>query len=424
VALAAALVVAALAGGLAVGLGASGGGQNELTGRTGAAAPAFSLASLTDPGRTVQLSQFTGEGLVVNFWASWCFPCQQEMPVLERASVALRGKVAFVGVDSNDTRSAALGFLGRVHVSYPTAFDPGGRVSAAYGLFGLPTTVFVSARGTVLGRHSGQLDAAGLEAALHQAFGTELSVSTPAAPAPAAPAITAAPAATAFAGVPQVGALFAGSLSAIHFCTAAVVDSPGHDLAATAAHCVAGTGTGLLFVPGYHDGVAPYGSWRVQAAYVDPGWTAAQDPRRDLALLLLAPQSQGGRRVEVEDLTGGYDLAPAPAPGGRVTVIGYPTGTAGRPVRCTAAVTDTAGYPTFGCDGFVAGTSGSPWIVPRSAGMGAALLDGVLGGLHQGGCTPSVSYSSPFGVWVTSLEARAVDGGPGDTLPAAGEDGC
>ena len=339
--------------------------------------------------------------------------------MLQRASAALRGKVAFLGVDTNDTRSAALGFLARVPVTYPTAFDPGGRVSRAYGLFGLPTTVFVSSRGTVLGRHSGQLDAASLQAALRQAFGTELSSTTP-----DAAAAGGAPDAGAFAGVAQVGALFAGSLSAVHFCTAAVVDSPGRDLVATAAHCVAGRGTGLLFAPGYHDGVAPYGSWRVEAAYADPAWTVSQDPRRDLALLVLAPRSEGGRSVDVEDVTSGYDLGGAPAPGGQVTVIGYPIGTAGRPIRCTAAVTDTAGYPTFGCGGFVAGTSGSPWIAAPPAGAGASLLEGVVGGLHQGGCTPSVSYSSSFGAWVSGLYGRAVGGGPGDTLPVAGGDGC
>lgn len=172
------LAAAALAGGLAVGLTGSGGSRHELSGGSGGPVPTFSLTLLTDPGRSVRLPQFAGRDLVVNFWASWCFPCQQEMPVLQRASVALQGKVVFIGVDTNDSRSAALGFLRRVHVGYPTAFDPGGRMSGAFGLFGLPTTVFVSARGTVLGRHSGQLDAAGLRAALTEAFGATVGSSS------------------------------------------------------------------------------------------------------------------------------------------------------------------------------------------------------------------------------------------------------
>ena len=246
------------------------------------------------------------------------------------------------------------------------------------------------------------------------------------APAPArtsATSILAHPAVP-FDGVPQVGALFAGSLSAIHFCTAAVVDSPSRDLVVTAAHCVAGAGTSLLFAPMYHDGVLPYGAWQVRAAYDDPGWAATQDPGRDVAVLALAPQTGGGRSVDVEDLTGGYRVGGTPPPGTAVTVIGYPLGTTGRPVRCTAEVTDTSGYPTFGCDGFVAGTSGGPWVEARSGVSGPARIDGLVGGLHQGGCTPSVSYSAPFGPWVVELLARAAAGGPGEILPVAGGDGC
>ena len=234
-----------------------------------------------------------------------------------------------------------------------------------------------------------------------------------------------ASAARSFDGVTEVGPLFAGSLSGIHFCTAAVVDSPGRDLVVTAAHCVAGGGTALVFAPGYHDGVAPEGAWRVAAAYADPAWVAAQDPGRDLAFLALAPQSGGGGAAEVEDRTGGYRLAAAPPPvGQQVTVVGYGAGTGGRPVRCSAAVGDTTGYPTFACSGFVDGTSGSPWTLGAGPGRAGAVLAGVIGGLHQGGCTPAVSYSAAFGAWVTVLYQRAASGAPGDTLPTAGSDGC
>ena len=241
--------------------------------------------------------------------------------------------------------------------------------------------------------------------------------------APARPTATALVAAP-FGGVPEVGAVFAGSVSAIHFCTGAVVDSPGRNVVVTAAHCVAGAGTSLLFAPMFHDGVAPFGSWRVRAAYDDPRWADAQDPRRDVVVLALAPQVRHGRRVEVEELTGGYRLGGAPPVGRPVTVIGYPLGTSGRPVRCTADVTDTGGYPTFACDGFVAGTSGGPWVVPGARGPGPGRLEGLVGGLHQGGCTPSISYSPPFGPWVADLVGRAGDGGSGDTVPVAGGDGC
>jgi thiol-disulfide isomerase/thioredoxin len=145
--------------------------SNQLTGPSGAPAFNFSLPSVTTGQRALTLSTFRGRSLVINFWASWCVPCRTEMPLLEKAYKAEGGKVAFVGIDTNDTPAAARAFLAKVHVSYPTASDTNGSLAAKYGLFGLPTTVFISASGKVLGRHIGQFYANTLSAALHQAFG-------------------------------------------------------------------------------------------------------------------------------------------------------------------------------------------------------------------------------------------------------------
>jgi cytochrome c biogenesis protein CcmG/thiol:disulfide interchange protein DsbE len=145
--------------------------SSPLVDRTDQPAAGFSLPDLLTPGRQISLAEFHGEDLVVNFWASWCIPCQTEMPLLESADRAEHGRVSFLGIDSNDTRSAAVAFLSGVHVSYPTVSDPHGHEASAYRLFGLPTTVFISPSGRVLGRHIGQLNAATLKAALHDAFG-------------------------------------------------------------------------------------------------------------------------------------------------------------------------------------------------------------------------------------------------------------
>ena len=144
---------------------------NVLTNRTGASATGFSLPSVTKSTRVLSLNTFRGRPLVVNFWASWCFPCRTEMPLLERAFRSERGKVAFLGIDTNDTPGAARAFLAKVHVAYPVASDPTGSVAATYGLFGLPTTIFISSTGKVIGRHIGQFTADTLSAALHEAFG-------------------------------------------------------------------------------------------------------------------------------------------------------------------------------------------------------------------------------------------------------------
>jgi thiol-disulfide isomerase/thioredoxin len=68
-----------------------------------------------------------GRVVVVNFWASWCAPCQQETPALERTAQSFAGKpVTFIGVDASDKRSDALGFLRKAGVTYPTVYDSKG----------------------------------------------------------------------------------------------------------------------------------------------------------------------------------------------------------------------------------------------------------------------------------------------------------
>jgi hypothetical protein len=92
------------------------------------------------------------------------------MPLLASAYRARHGRVEFVGIDANDTAGAARAFLTRVHVAYPVVSDPGGAVAAAYQLFGLPTTIFISPRGTIIGRHIGELSPSMLTEALATAF--------------------------------------------------------------------------------------------------------------------------------------------------------------------------------------------------------------------------------------------------------------
>jgi cytochrome c biogenesis protein CcmG/thiol:disulfide interchange protein DsbE len=144
--------------------------SDPLVGRTGQPAPAFTLPSLSNLGQNVSLAAFRGRPLVVNFWASWCIPCRTEMPLLEQAFQAEHGRVQFLGIDANDTQGAAKAFLDQVHVTYPAASDANGSVATQFGLFGLPTTLFISASGTVVGRYIGQLHSDTLQAALEEAF--------------------------------------------------------------------------------------------------------------------------------------------------------------------------------------------------------------------------------------------------------------
>ncbi len=139
-----------------------GGSTPKLITFGGGAAPTFALPELTDPSATLSLAQLRGRPVLVNFWASWCVPCRKEAPLLETAHRHLGDRVAFVGVDTNDTRAAALSFLHQTGVTYPSAYDPHGTAATTYGLFGLPTTVFVSPGGRILERNVGALTSGSL----------------------------------------------------------------------------------------------------------------------------------------------------------------------------------------------------------------------------------------------------------------------
>lgn len=137
----------------------------------GQAAPSWSLPGLRDPSATVTLSQFAGKPVVLNFWASWCPPCRKEMPALAATARRLQGNVAFVGIDTNDQHGAALSFASQTGVKYPLAFDPHASAANNYGVYGLPTTFFISAQGKLLGRQVGGMTAQRLDQLIQQNFG-------------------------------------------------------------------------------------------------------------------------------------------------------------------------------------------------------------------------------------------------------------
>jgi len=150
------LVVLTVAGAATIAVTRTGG-----DGITGGLAPSFSLPDVRAPGTSVALAD--GRPTVVNFFAAWCLPCRQELPILEQAARRTAGAVAFVGVDVNDSRSAAGDLLAAAGVTYPAGYDPDRSVAARYRLQGMPTTVFVDAAGRVAGVSKGRLTAADLE---------------------------------------------------------------------------------------------------------------------------------------------------------------------------------------------------------------------------------------------------------------------
>ena len=110
-------------------------------------------------GGMLSLSGLRGYPVVLNFWASWCTPCEREAPVLRSAAESLRGRVVFVAVDVNDFASDARRFLGAHRVPYVAARS-GGSIAERFGLVGLPETFYVDRRGRIRGVTRGELSAA------------------------------------------------------------------------------------------------------------------------------------------------------------------------------------------------------------------------------------------------------------------------
>lgn len=247
------------------------------------------------------------------------------------------------------------------------------------------------------------------------------------APDPTPPASVVAPSPPSL--VPAVGPLFLPGQTQ-HYCTAAVVDSDSGDLLVTAAHCLAGTGAGLRFVPGYGaSGSGPRGSWTVTAAYAPTAWLHGEDPHADYAFLRVVPADASstvgrGRPHTVEGSVGSVG-SPGPATvGAPVVVAGYAAGEDDAQIVCGSSVQPSAGEPSVKCGGLGIGTSGGPWISGTSGEPADGSLVGLIGGLHQGGCTDALTYSPRFDTTTTALLRRADADGPSDALPVPGSDGC
>ncbi len=119
-----------------------------------APAPDFSLAARG--GQTLSLSQYRGQVVMLNFWATWCGPCRQEMPLLD-AMYRKYKRLGFtlIGVNVEPDSGAAENFLKKVPVSFPIAFDPDSSVSKLYAVQGMPSSVIIDRKGHARVIHKG-----------------------------------------------------------------------------------------------------------------------------------------------------------------------------------------------------------------------------------------------------------------------------
>jgi cytochrome c biogenesis protein CcmG/thiol:disulfide interchange protein DsbE len=131
--------------------------------------PERALPYLEGEGR-VNLADLDGQIAVINFWASWCVGCRDEHPALAAAAAAYGDEgVRVLGVNYQDDRGAASGFLDEFGRDFETLWDPDSRTAIDFGVFGIPETFFVDRRGTIVAKISGPADA-GLLAATIEAI--------------------------------------------------------------------------------------------------------------------------------------------------------------------------------------------------------------------------------------------------------------
>ncbi|HET7578829.1 MAG TPA: thiol-disulfide oxidoreductase ResA [Bacillales bacterium] len=114
----------------------------------GDTAPVFELKTLS--GKTINLSDYRGKGVLLNFWGSWCEPCKQEMPYLNAVYEQHMKGVAIIGVNIGESKITVSNFVKRNNIKFPILLDSHKNVTTAYNIGPIPTTFLINAQGKIV----------------------------------------------------------------------------------------------------------------------------------------------------------------------------------------------------------------------------------------------------------------------------------
>lgn len=130
--------------------------NNKQTDKVNLYSEEFTLTSLNGKQQSIDLTSFKGNPVVVNFWASWCGPCREEMPNLESSWIQHKDKgVVFLGINVLDDKSGAVSFIKENNVTFTNLYDHDGKLASSFNINSLPVTLFVDAGGAIIQKSFG-----------------------------------------------------------------------------------------------------------------------------------------------------------------------------------------------------------------------------------------------------------------------------